>query len=182
MTVEIKSGGLWRTITAPEVKYSGLWRAIKTIEVKSGGIWREVFALVSGPTVSPNTANSWWNLNGPGFCYSMLQFRNDGIEYKNASANVSTTTNSSRGAWLDSGLASEVWVERILTVGHTLNQADPGAGRLNLAISRTYGVSHGGPSGFKLCGLTFNFYDAASGGSLIGSSGAITLRAGKNGD
>ena len=48
MTVEIKSGGAWRTITAPEVKSGGVWRAIQTIEVRSGGVWRTVFEVASG--------------------------------------------------------------------------------------------------------------------------------------
>ena len=53
MTVEVKSGGTWRTITAPEVRSGGVWRAIQTIEVKLSGVWREVFSSAVVLSVTP---------------------------------------------------------------------------------------------------------------------------------
>lgn len=45
MVVEtkVKSGGVWRNITAPQVKSGGVWRTLTHIYVKSGGVWRTVF-------------------------------------------------------------------------------------------------------------------------------------------
>ena len=167
MTAElkVKSGGSWRTITAPEVKYSGSWRAIKSIEVKSGGVWREVFA--SGPTVSPSATAIYYNLSGAGTCYAIVRFNSNGIEYKNNLAS-NTTMGSSRGTWLDTGLNSEVWVQRTINSG-SLNYVDAGSGRLQLSTSRDFGVSKSGASGQQAVGITFKFYDAASGGNEIAS-------------
>ena len=62
MVVEtkVKSGGVWRTITAPEVKSGGVWRVIQQIQVKSGGVWRTVFADAEPLTINggPNVLAS----------------------------------------------------------------------------------------------------------------------------
>ena len=77
MVVEtkVKSGGVWRTITAPEVKSGGVWRAVQQIQVKSGGVWRTVFEtsnplnvtnIVISHTVSSGgvAAGAEFNANG----------------------------------------------------------------------------------------------------------------------
>ena len=56
--LKVKSGGLHRLITQPEVKFSSSWRQIVTVEVRSGGVWRTVFiptvgnVTVSGEVIS----------------------------------------------------------------------------------------------------------------------------------
>lgn len=165
MVVEtkIKSGGVWRTITDPEVKSGGVWRAIQTIEVKSGGIWREVFSAVS-ETVSPSTV-AINNIRFGATCYAGVQFNLSGAE--TGSTNSGSWSNS-RGNWLDSGDASNVWVQRVINSG-TLNWVDSGSGRLNLATTRSFGVRQN-TTGNHTVNMTYNFYDAASGGNLIGTA------------
>ncbi|PXA70418.1 hypothetical protein DMC25_27095 [Caulobacter sp. D4A] len=52
MTLTIKTGGSWRTVTAPSVRVSGAWRPVQNIWVRSGGSWRQAFAAYVAPTVS----------------------------------------------------------------------------------------------------------------------------------
>ncbi len=162
--LKVKSGGSWRTITAPEVKLSGSWRDIKGIEVKEGGSWRTVF--LAGPEVSPSGANVTKSVFTDVTCYARIRYATSGIEYQTNLASSSGTP-TSRGNWLDFGLNSEVWVQRVINTGSL--SLDPGSGRLQLSTERIFGVQRNG-QGNKTCNLTFNFYDAASGGSLIGSA------------
>ena len=97
-------------------------------------------------------------------CYAHITYNADGIEYENSSG-TSPTTDQSRGNWLDSGAASDVWIERTVDVGSL--DTDAGASRLILSTSRTYGIAS---AGIKTATVTFNFYDAASGGSLINTA------------
>lgn len=133
-------------------------------------------SLVTGNAVavSANTANV--SLLGIGAtCYAGVEFNSSGVEYRNASG-TSTSFTSSRGDWLDVGASSAVWVERSLVSG-TLNWQDPGAGRWQLSTSRQFGVSDAGPTaGATSCTVTFDFYDASSGGNLLDSV-TITLTA-----
>ena len=165
--LKVKSGGSWRTITAPEVKYSGSWRAIKTIEVKSGGVWREVFASI---IVSPATTGDY-NSASSGTVYAGVSFNSDSVEYEYNAVGGQY----SLGNWLDSGLNSEVWVERVITSG-SFNSIDAGAGRLQLSTTRSFRLSRSA-SGSKTCQVTFNFYDAASGGNLLFTTGSILYEA-----
>ncbi len=163
--LKVKSGGSWRTITNPEVKVSGTWRAIQTIEVKVAGVWEEVFA--PGIIVSPvNDQILSLDFLG-GTVYAYLKIDNDGIEYRNATSG-SPAFGISRGNWLDKGAAGDVWVQRVLDSG-TLNGADPGAGRLNLGTDRIFGNKQIGV-GDTSTTVTYNYYDAASGGNLLGSA------------
>ena len=167
--LKVKSGGIWRTITDPEVKLSGVWRAIKTIEVKSGGVWREVFALVSGPVVSP-LANGDSNM-GLAPCYAGVQFNTSGVEYEYTPTGGLGVVGD---GWLDSGASSEVWVERIVTAG-SWSSIDPGAGRHQLSTTRSFRVeSWGGTS--SVTGY-FKFWDAATGGSLLHQSASAIYSA-----
>ena len=165
MVVEtkIKSGGVWRDITAPEVEFGGVWRAIQAIEVKSGGVWRTVFELVT-VTVSPATTPIN-NFRPSGTCYAGVQFNLSGAEW--GSTNSGSWSNS-RGNWLDSGDAADVWVQRVLNTG-TLNWQDSGSGRLQLSTTRAFGVKQSS-MGARTVNITYNFYDAASGGNLIGTA------------
>lgn len=38
--LQVKSSGVWRTVTEVKVKTSGTWRDVKEVWVKSGGTWR----------------------------------------------------------------------------------------------------------------------------------------------
>lgn len=103
--------------------------------------------------------------------FATLKLQSDGEEKDNTPNPCSPATTSSRGNWLDAGDSSDVWVERIINSG-SLNDLDPGAGRLQLSSTRTYGITAGELSSHA-ANVTFNFYDAASGGNLIGSSTVV---------
>lgn len=127
----------------------------------------------SGPTVAP--ASSGVSYSGVGATiYARVMFGADGVQYRNASA-TSTSMTTSVTTWLTSGLSSQVWVQRTVNSG-SLN-LDPGSGRLQLNSDRTFGVQDVTIAGGSVsANLTFRFYDAASGGSEIGSC-TLTLTA-----
>jgi len=130
-------------------------------------------ADTSGLSVSPSSLSITNTRFGAGTCYSGLQINTSGIEYKNASES-DTTFNVSRGDWLDLGSSDDVWVERTINTGG-LNWLDAGAGRLNLGTTREYGVSEGASSGSQPANVTFDYYDAVSGGNLLDSVTVVFL-------
>ncbi|MHC4157202.1 MAG: hypothetical protein ACYST6_20130 [Planctomycetota bacterium] len=169
MTLHVKDGGTWKSAEL-HVKDGGTWKPV-TGSVRDAGTWKE---FVSGLTVSPSstdiTKQTYWET-----CYAYIEYRSTGVEYEN-SADNSATTDGSRGNWLDAGASSEVWVQRVINSGSL--GVDAGSGRLQLSTSRTFGVSAYGTT--ATCDLTFNFYDAASGGNLIGSAGVVLTATGTN--
>jgi hypothetical protein len=98
-------------------------------------------------------------------CFAGVEFNSSGEEFRNANGG-STVFSFSRGDWLDAG--SGVWIERTVNTG-TLNWLDAGTGRLALTTSRRYGVTRGTTPGVTTVNITFDFYDAASGGTLLDS-------------
>jgi hypothetical protein len=172
--LKAKYSGTWRTINGVEVNYSGSWREVKTIEVKSGGVWREVYTSAAAPVVTTSSANCWRSTDA-GVAYANLAFNSDGDEYMNPTfPATSPATTVSRGTWLTSGSAADVWVERTIDSGSL--STDPGTGRHNLATTRTFGV-YAGLGGFVTAYVTFKFYDAATGGNLLHTSASIMIRA-----
>ena len=163
--LKVKSGGSWRTITAPEVKYSGSWRAIKTIEVKSGGVWRAVFSALAVSALADGDFNTR-RLNP---CYGGVQFNTSGLEYEYT---ILGGTVAVGDGWLDSGASSEVWVERIITAG-SWNNLDPGAGRHQLSTTRSFQLVIGSPGQIAVTGY-FKFWDATSGGNLLQQTASAT--------
>ena len=126
-------------------------------------------STVPEPTlaVSPSSSNISRFQAATAPTYAILELNSSGAEFANISAG-STSMTLGRGSWLDAGTSAEVWVERILDSG-TLNHADPGAGRLQLSTTRLYGISRS-TDGTTTSTVTFNYYDAATGGNLIGSA------------
>lgn len=120
-------------------------------------------APVPDPEVSPNTSGVNRTIN-TGTCYAGVEYNNSGAEW--ASTNTGAFT-SSRGDWLDVGNSSDVWVSRTINSG-SLNWEDPGTGRHNLGTTRRFGIQSS--VGLRTANITVNFYDAASGGSLLGSA------------
>ena len=161
--LKVKSGGSWRTITAPEVKVSGTWRAIQTIEVKSGGIWREVFSTGLQVSLSNTSVSNVRVSTSP--CFAGVRYHSNGNEH--ASSN-SGTWSVSRGLWLDSGLNSEVWLERTINSG-TLTTDGIGSGRVVMSTTRIIDVQRS-VTGIKTCNVTVRAYDAASGGNLLSTA------------
>jgi len=143
--VVIDSGG-----TAREIQ--------RLFVVDSGGVSRLVY---SGLSVSPDS-NGISKVRFGNTCYAGVRFQIDGSE------DTLGPTNSwagDRGNWLDAGSPGDVWVERIVNSG-SLNNSDPGAGRLQLSSEREYSVIRTSV-GTQSANVTFNFYDSSSGGNLL---------------
>lgn len=120
--------------------------------------------------VSPSSANVT-KASAFSTVYANLQYNTAGTEWTNS---VATTDNfsSSRGDWLDSGSSSDVWVERTINSGSYW--VDAGSGRLNLGTTRSWKVrdTNSSPT-TAVCNADYDFYDAASGGSNIGSVNVV---------
>jgi len=116
-----------------------------------------------GLAISPSSADSS-NSRFGSTCYAGVQYDNSGEEYKRS--NTGTWQGTSRGAWLDGGSVGGVWIERTINSG-SLN-TDALAVRLNLGTQRNFGLNRATP-GTDTCNITFDFYNAASGGDLLDS-------------
>ncbi len=120
------------------------------------------FAGAHGGLVVSPLGTSIFNSRVGADCFAGVRFNNDGTEQ--ASDNVGTF-NVSRFNWLDQGAAVQVWVERTINSG-TLDWMDAGAGRLQLNTTRSFGNTRT-TIGMDTTNVTFDFYDAASGGKLL---------------
>jgi len=118
-----------------------------------------------GPIVSPSAANII-GLTVVVPCFAGIQIGSSGAE-NSTPTNGDQNYTLSRGNWLDRGASSDVWVDRIITLG-SFNSEDAGAGRLNLGGTRQFRVVRS-TIGTNTTNCTFNYYDAATGGNLIGS-------------
>ena len=173
MAVKARVSGGWINAANVRVRVSGAWVNAKAVHARVGGAWVKVWPI--GPSVTAPTANITRDTDAT-TVYAGIEFRNNGTLWENATSG-STSFSLVRTNWLSSGTASQVWIERVISSG-SLNWLDAGAGRLVLSTSRFYGTSDSTTFGGAVtCSLTFNFYDAASGGNLLGTSGLITISA-----
>ena len=122
--------------------------------------------VTAGLSVSPNSG-AIYQFGVTGTVYAGVQFNTSGFEFRNAGASSQAFT-TSRGKWLDGGASSAVWIERTINGVGSLNWTDAGTGRLQLSTTREFGVLQT-TDGQNVVNVTFDFYDAASGGSLLGS-------------
>ncbi len=120
---------------------------------------------ISGPKVSANTTSPLAEEVINDQCFAGTEFNSDGVENRR-DKDDGTHPGVTRGTWLDSGLNSEVWVERTINSG-TLDN-DSGAGRLVMSTSRQFGVNRQ-TEGTGSANLTIDFWDAASGGNNLKS-------------
>lgn len=150
----------WENIYTPK----RVWPSDKHKQRGSIGTFHGVVAVdVGGLEVSPNTSNN--NQTSFGVtCHAGVRYGSDGVETGEHFDGVFHLT---RGDWLDSGGSDEVWIDRTINSG-ALNEFDPGAGRKILSTSRTFGTIRT-TIGTQLANVTFDFWDAASGGNMIGS-------------
>ena len=133
------------------------------------------FTGVSTPgfVLSLNTADVLRSRQGAQ-CFAGVQYNLDGSEVSCTAAGSYTTA---RGDWIDEGAPAGVWVQRFINSG-SLNDTDPGSGRLQLTSNRRFAVTDSN-EGFPVlvsCDVTFKFYDAASDGNLLDSV-TLLLRA-----
>lgn len=117
-----------------------------------------------GPVVSPSSS-AIYEANTDATCFAGVRFHLSGEEDRRHFSTGSYSID--RGDWLDSGLNSEVWVERTINSG-SLNAGDAGTGRLVLSTSRAFGLKKTS-EGTQSCNITFKFYDAAAGGNELAS-------------
>lgn len=127
-------------------------------------------AAAGGLSVIPNT-NGDDNVRLDANCYAGIQWQNDGdeAEYTN-SAGLNVI-----GTWLKGGTAAEVWVACAVTLG-SWNSLNPGTSLLQLSTTRSFRIVRT-TDGTQSVTCTFNFYNAASGGDLIATTGSITFNA-----
>ncbi len=119
------------------------------------------------PVVTPSSADSLAVCAGTA-CYSGVSFNNNGIEYNRNSNDPNDWLAAIRGTWLSVGLADEVWIEVIQNSGDPLS-VQPPAGRNQLNVALNYGLEELVSGQTTAGNFTFNFYDAVSGGDLLGS-------------
>ena len=179
MAMTVNVGGVWKDVPTTKVNVGGVWKTCNQISVNVGGVWKD--CLSTTPVVSPNSAGVTNDNGGVGTaCYAGIAFQS-GAPNREEACTFAGAYSVDRTAWLDSGSASDVWIQRVISSG-TLNSNDPGSGRINLGSGSPFFevVDTSLTGGAVTCTLTFNFYDAASGGSLIGSSGSLTLSANRS--
>jgi len=124
------------------------------------------FFGVADLIVSANTANVSTGATFPDDAFAGVQYNTTGGEWSSTGGG---TFSVGRGQWLDLGVSSAVWVERTINSG-SLNWLDPGAGRKQLSTTRSFGVTDTSTGGGPVtANVTFDFYDAASGGNLLDS-------------
>ena len=162
--LKIYNGSSW--VTAVAKTYNGsAWE--DQMKFYDGAAWQELYA--SGPVVSA-TVNGRTNFLLGGSCYSGARFYTTGVEYEITSTNGSV----SMGNWLDSGAASEVWVEFIRTGGNQTNFVGLTSGvRYQLSSNRSFYV-RALLNQFKSITGYFKFWDAASGGTLLQQTSSAT--------
>lgn len=124
----------------------------------NGSAWVELY--VTGPLVGLAYTNNVTDRSGT--CQANIRLHNDGDCYKSTSTGGYGTKFET---WLDSGLNTEVWVERTISTG-SLNTDGIGASRVALSTTRTIGVTQVSV-GTKTATGNFLFYDASSGGNLL---------------
>ena len=158
--LKVYSGTVW--VPACANSWNGAtWD--KTGKFWDGSAW-QVLCFVT-PVVSA-AADGDVNVRFNNPCYAGVQFRLDGSEWEYTNSGGLTQTGVGGDAiWLDAGEAADVWVERIVTVG-SWNDIDPGAGRHNLASTRSFRILQTPVGSFTVTGH-FKFWDAASGGNLL---------------
>lgn len=113
--------------------------------------------------VSP-VANGDTNSRGLDTCYVGIGFKADGIEYECIAA--SSNPSISQGAYLDSGLASDVWIEVLNVTNSFLNGPTNGVRTQASTGNCVWWNSQAGP-GSNTCTVYFRFWDQPSGGNLL---------------
>lgn len=166
---DINVAGVWKAAT-PAINVAGVWKTPDSESINVAGAWKQTWP--TGPVVSPvNGGDS--NIRILSTCYAGIQFNANGYEYE--CINTGSYTQNI-GLWLDAGLNSEVWVECILTAG-SWNSLNPGTStRLQLSTTRTWRCLRSSV-GVQTATCYFKFWDAASGGNLLHTTGSASYSA-----
>jgi len=171
MSIQFKVGGSWRTLTGIWIKVGGVWKEPDAVSIKQSGGWYGVWNGFVSVIVAATKSISDAPISGNG--YTWVGVNADGDLY---SSTTGTTPNVSYETWLDNGLNSDVWVEATLGgLGPDALTTGSDATGSRLACSTTRKWGYTATPGNGLAGVvTLDFYDAATGGSLLDSQ-AVTL-------
>lgn len=165
MTLKINVASVWKEPTT-KINVAGVWKVPGSTKINVAGTWKTI-----GKIAQFNTNGDVNSRFSPGTVYAGLQINSNGTEYEYTNAGGTTSI----GTWLKSGLNSAVWVQCTVHSG-SWNSINPGTGRLQCNTTRSYRLVRS-TNGTHSCTCTFNFYDAATGGNLIDTTGSIIFSA-----
>lgn len=153
--------GVWKT-NIPKINVAGVWKT-PTVKINVAGVWK---SITNGPTVNVGAIQTpVSNITTSGTCYAGVDIRATGSAYRIDNTGGATYT----GVWLTSGASNEVWVQRTINSG-TLSTDEIGAGRVSCSTDRMVRIQ---TINYKTTTVTLYFYDAASGGNLLGTRQVI---------
>ena len=110
--------------------------------------------------------------------YAGIRLNGNGTaDGNNANGADSFTTAVAVDPWLDAGNPSGVYVERTISFGTADWLDDIGASRVALSTNPRIGCTRPNTVGSDTLVVTFNFYDAPSGGTLLGTITDVQLNA-----
>jgi len=121
-------------------------------------------------TVSP-VANGDSNTRGLGTCYVGIGFKADGIEYENAAASSNPTI--SQGAWLDTGSASDVYIE-VVNVTNSFTTGPVSGIRTQASGGGCVWYNSQASVGSNTCTVYFKFWDQPIAGNLLATTSNST--------
>lgn len=167
MSTKINVAGVWKTPTV-KANVAGVWKSPTSVKINVAGTWKEVGAVA--PTCSLSATNVSFS-DDISTVYAGVDYKSDGVEYSNNSANNSTCSNS-RGNWLDTGSPSAVWGNVQINSGVLwTNELAVYTSRINMATDKMVMVRDTNSGGTQAtANLTVRMYNASSGGSLLGSA------------
>ncbi len=154
--------------------YSGSSWVTAIGKVYDGAAWKEKMGFYDGtdevplyplPVAVSMVGGTHSRTRLGGACWANIEFRTDGVEWWSVNTGGMTIN---KGAWLDLGGVSDVYIERTIDSG-SLDRDDTGASRLILSVTRGFGVVRtlGEGDGTDTCTFTVRMYDAAVGGHLL---------------
>ena len=136
----------------------------------TGTIWTDIYGQTL--SLSVDLSNVIGNTQDTdGICQSGIRIGADGKYY---TSDFNGAYGAAVGDYILGGTSSQVWVQRAITAG-TLTSDGIGASRVSCSTNRVMSVTQV-LEGTKFCTFTLSFYDAASGGNLLGSK-SVTISA-----
>lgn len=170
--LNINVGGVWKSIDTASINVAGVWKTPDSISINVAGVWKTVWQalsvivaankFISDIEFPPTAAYAWVGVNSDGDLKS---------------STTGATPNVAYETWLDAGLNTQVWVQASISGSALTSGSDATGSRLACSTSRAWGYS---TTGIRSGTLTLDFYDAATGGSLLDSQ-AVFLSADASG-
>lgn len=116
-----------------------------------------------------------------GTVYAGLQLRDDGTsDGNNADGSASFSSPTAEDNWLSSGSPTGVFVERTIVSGSADWLDDYAGSRVAITTQPRIGCQRTTAFGADNLIVTLDFYDAASGGTLLGSIANIQIQASRS--